>query len=210
MPFKKRPELHRKEVLKEVFKLRSDGCGYPAIRDSLQQKFNISVSVPTVKSLYLSYLARIKAAKALQKQTETTLEPEADINKMIMTRFEKLTAITNKIVEMIENITSRKDLPEGMLLKYLPSILALSRETLSQLAFLRSQQEKIQLNQQNLIYSPLQIMTQVNQILATKEKDGLIILKDKKTGLIQTSEEKKEEEKCQVEYTKEPKKQEED
>jgi len=185
--FKKRKELRDPKVLKHIFKLRTEGCGFPAIVESLQKEFDISVSIPTVSNLYSTYLARIKAAKTLQKQTNKTLEDEEDINKVIMGRFDRITNITNKLLEAIEKIGARKDMPPEVFLKYAPTILAVLRENLAQLAFLKHEQEKITINQKNMIYSPLQIMNVLNQQLKDREKEGLVVVHkiDNKSGEVE-------------------------
>ena len=57
-----------------------------------------------------------------------------------------------------------------MYLKHAPTIISILRESLSQLAFIRAEQREITIKQQNLIYSPIQILQQMNQLEAQKKK----------------------------------------
>jgi hypothetical protein len=65
------------------------------------------------------------------------------------------------------------------------------REILNQLNFIKKEQSQVLVNQKNLIYSPLQIMNQVNQQITQLEKEGKIkILEVAKNGRVLSPEEK--------------------
>ena len=87
---------------------------------------------------------------------------------MLKVKFERIEKITNSLLDAVEAI--KKKLSVEMYLKYAPTIIAILRESLSQLAFIRNEQQQIIIKQQNLVYSPLQIMSQINQIDESKKK----------------------------------------
>ena len=70
--------------------------------------------------------------------------------------------------------TLKGQLTPEMYLKHAPTIIAILRESLNQLMFVRREQEQITVKQQNLIYSPLQIIQEMNRIEDSKEK--LVVL----------------------------------
>ena len=62
-------------------------------------------------------------------------------------------------------------MPPEIYIKYAPTILAVCREVLSQLEFIKREQEKIIVNQKNVIYSPLQIVQEFNRLEEAKKKE---------------------------------------
>ena len=164
MPFKKKPELRAPEILKRIFDLRNQQMGFNNIAKIISEEFNVNVTHPTAKNLYYEYAAKQKV------KAETTPEDKTgEWDKMLKIKFERIERITNGLLDAVETIKSK--LTPEMYLKYAPTIIAILRESLSQLAFIRNEQEQIVIKQQNLIYSPLQIMQQLNQIDKQKEKE---------------------------------------
>jgi len=129
------------------------------------------VTHPTAKTLYYEYAAKqkIKAATG----SETT-EEEIAWDDMLKVKFERIEKITNSLLDAVETIKDK--LTPEMYLKHAPTIIAILRESLSQLAFIRNEQKEIIIKQENMIYSPIQIMAQLNQIEANKKKEKEIVI----------------------------------
>ena len=166
MPFQKKPGLRDEKVLKKIFELRNSGQGFNNISKVITQEFDVSISHPTAKNLYYEYAAQQKTKK------ETGQEVEDDWNKHLKEKFERIERITNSLLDAVE--TLKGELTPEMYLKHAPTIIAILRESLNQLMFVRREQEQITVKQQNLIYSPLQIIQEMNRIEDSKEK--LVVL----------------------------------
>ena len=76
-----------------------------------------------------------------------------------------------------------------MYLKYAPTIIAILRESLNQLTFIRNEQKEIIVKQENMIYSPIQILAQINQIEANKQKEKEIVIVPNAYGISEEDEE---------------------
>ena len=63
-----------------------------------------------------------------------------------------------------------------MYLKHAPTIISILRESLNQLAFIRAEQKEITIKQQNVIFSPIQIISEMNRIEKEKAKEKVYVL----------------------------------
>jgi len=168
MPFEKKKELRSPEILKRIFELRNQGSGFNNISKAITDEFEVSLTHPTAKNLYYEYAAKQKI------KAETPGEQSSEWDNMLKVKFERIEKITNSLLDAVEAI--KKKLSVEMYLKYAPTIIAILRESLSQLAFIRNEQQQIIIKQQNLVYSPLQIMSQINQIDESKKKNKEIMI----------------------------------
>ena len=171
MPFEKKTELRKPEILKRIYELRNQGSGFNNIAQVVSSEFSVNITHPTAKNLYYEYAAKqkIKAATG----SETT-EEEIAWDDMLKVKFERIEKITNSLLDAVETIKDK--LTPEMYLKHAPTIIAILRESLSQLAFIRNEQKEIIIKQENMIYSPIQIMAQLNQIEANKKKEKEIVI----------------------------------
>jgi len=166
LAFEKRPELRDPSILKRIFELRNDGDGFNNIAKIISSEFNIDITHPTAKNLYYEYAAKQKVKK------ETGEKVDDNFEKMLGEKFERIERITTSLLDAVETI--KKDLTPELYLKHAPTIIAILRESLNQLTFIRNEQKEIVIKQQNLIYSPLQIMNQITQLEKEKEKSFVI------------------------------------
>jgi hypothetical protein len=187
MPFQKKPGLRDENVLKRIYELRNQGQGFNNISKIISQEFEMDVTHPTCKNLYYEYAATQKI------KSETGEQTDEEWDKHLKEKFERIERITNSLLDAVENIKSR--LTPEMYLKHAPTIISILRESLNQLMFIRREQEQITVKQQNLIYSPLQILSQINQIEEKKKKDKQVIeLVDNKLKEVKMVEEERQEE----------------
>ena len=168
MPFQKKTELRNPEILKKIFEMRNAGSGFNNIATAISDEFNVNLTHPTAKNLYYEYAASQKT------KTEQGKDVDSEWDAMLTKKFERIERITNSLLDAVETI--KKNLTPESYLKHAPTIIAILRESLAQLAFIRREQEQINIKQQNIIYSPLQIMQQMNQIETHKEKEKKIVI----------------------------------
>jgi len=160
--FEKRVEIRNPELLKRIYELRNDGSGFNNIAKIISTEFKIDISHPTIKNLYYEYAAK----QNIKKETGEKVDPSFE--KILNDKFERIERITSSLLDAVETIKEGMD--AEMYLKHAPTIISILRESLSQLAFIRAEQREITIKQQNLIYSPIQILQQMNQLEAQKKK----------------------------------------
>jgi len=145
------------------------------------------VTHPTAKTLYYEYAAKQKIKQATGKDVEVGKEWDT----LLKVKFERIEKITNTLLDAVETI--KKKLTPEMYLKYAPTIIAILRESLNQLTFIRNEQKEIIVKQENMIYSPIQILAQINQIEANKKKEKEMVIVPSAYGI--SEEDEKDEEK---------------
>ena len=167
MVFTKRTDLRNPEILKRIFELRNNKEGFNNISKIISDEFKTSITHPTVKNLYYEYAAK----QGIKKETGEKFDNGFD--KMLTTKFQRIEKITNSLLDAIETI--KKDLTPELYLKHAPTIISILRESLNQLSFIRNEQKEITIKQQNVIYSPLQIISEMNRLEKKKEEKVYVI-----------------------------------
>ena len=183
MPFVKKRELRTPEILQRIFELRNQGSGFQNIAQTITEEFKVSVTHPTAKNLYYEYAAKQKIKQATGKDVEVGKEWDT----LLTLKFERIEKITNTLLDAVETIKDK--LSPEMYLKYAPTIIAILRESLNQLTFIRNEQKEIIVKQENMIYSPIQILAQINQIEANKQKEKEIVIVPNAYGISEEDEE---------------------
>ena len=166
-PFIKRPELRNPELLKRIYQLRNENCGFNNIAKIISDEFNIDITHPTAKNLYYEYAA----TQNVKKQTGEIVD--TDFEKILNDKFMRIEKITSSLLDAVETI--KKDLTPELYLKHAPTIIAILRESLNQLAFIRTEQQQIIVKQQNLVYSPIKIMNELNRIEEQKKEKVYVV-----------------------------------
>ena len=168
--FEKRMDIRNPELLKRIYELRNEGSGFNNITKVISTEFNIEITHPTAKNLYYEYAAK----QNIKKQTGE--ETDKDFEKILNDKFERIEKITSSLLDAVETIKDGMD--AEMYLKHAPTIISILRESLNQLAFIRNEQQQIMIKQQNVIFSPIQIISEMNRIEKekAKEKEKLYIL----------------------------------
>lgn len=166
MVFEKRTELRNPEILNMIYKLRNEGSGFNNIAKLVSSEFKIDITHPTVKNLYYEYAAKQNIKK------ESGEKVDSEFEKILNKKFERIEKITSSLLDAVETIKDGMD--AEMYLKHAPTIIAILRESLAQLAFIRNEQKEITVKQQNLIYSPIQILQEMNRIEDKKEKEYVV------------------------------------
>jgi len=168
MAFEKRPELRNPEILKRIYKLRNDGGGFNNIAKIISNEFSIDITHPTAKNLYYEFAAKQKIKK------ETGEKGDTEFEKLLNDKFERIEKITSSLLDAVETI--KEGMSAELYLKHAPTIIAILRESLSQLAFIRNEQKEIIIKQQNLVYSPIQLIQEMNRIEGKKEEEKTFVV----------------------------------
>ena len=167
--FKPRTDLQNPKLRQRIVKLKNRGLGWKAISEAIYKEFKVSVSPTGVKAIFEKEIALgvVKGGKVR--------ESFEDSYKAIEERYARAARWVDKLGSAIDSIYDKygEASPE-LFMKYAPLILAVAREVLNQLEFLKREQERISIHQKNLIYSPIQIVNIVHKKLKTLEKEGYI------------------------------------
>ena len=146
--------------------LRNEGTGFNNIAKIISTEFETDISHPTIKNLYYEYAAKQNIKKEIGENVDPSFE------KILNDKFERIERITSSLLDAVETI--KKGMDAEMYLKHAPTIISILRESLNQLAFIRAEQKEITIKQQNLIYSPIQVLQEMNRIEKKKEKKFVI------------------------------------
>ena len=139
----------------------------------------------TVRKKYELYVSRASVINStLREDKRRAKELQIDWNKKLEEKFKLIDETTNKLMKFVSELFENNQGDNLAMLKLIPSILAISREILNQLYFIKKQQEQIIIHQKNIVYSPLQIMNVINKEMEKKQKDNEIKIIDKKTGQV--------------------------
>lgn len=150
------PAYSRPDIIQRIYQLRNQGTSYNKTAKMINEEFDLKITLPTIKVIYAKYITKNKLAAApeyLKKMDE---------------RFEKISQVTDDLIDTL--VEMKKNVPLKTYIKFIPAILAVCREILAQLTYIKKEQAQVLSNQSKLIYSPLQIMNVVNNELVKLEK----------------------------------------
>jgi len=167
--FKQREDLQNPKLRKEIVDLRREGNSWGKIAKDIFKKFAVKTTGVTCRTIFEKEIAN-----AITKQPKARDQFTADYQQ-IHTRYEKAVKMVDKLAGTIDELYEKygENTPEAFL-RYAPIILSTSREILNQLEFIRREQERIKVQQKNLIWSPIQINIHVQKILQKFEKEGYL------------------------------------
>ncbi len=163
------------EIAKEIERLKIRGYGLRTIKELIISKYGVEFSHQTISN----YLDTREGTATLIAEADIDLKKDAlEYQNILNQRFDRIVNITNGLMDKIEQL--QEDLSTEEFVKYAPKILAVCREVLNQLEFIKGEQAKIVVNQQNVIYSPIQINMEIRKILPKLltdfEKQGIITI----------------------------------
>lgn len=149
-------------------------------------KYKIKV---TPKQVHDAYNTGVAKATILSDQGHRLFNKQI---KEMEERFDDIWSTVDRLHQAAKNLldeyeaTSKSDMETYIkFMKTAPTILKITQEIKSQIEFLREQQEKIVLEQKNYVYSPIQIMTKVNEYIKVVLRNRPDLLEDFKK-LIET------------------------
>ncbi len=173
------------KLLKNIYELRNAGRDWENISQEVKKNFDIDLTRKTIKTYYEDYVTKgTVIASTLRSDKRRAKELTIDWNKKLEEKFEKIDRMTSKFMKFLEELFDEAMESEDKLksARLIPTGLAVCREILNQLHFIKTQQEKIIINQKNVVFSPLQILAEMDKQLKKQSQDNEIQILDKKTG----------------------------
>ena len=168
-----------KNFLKRLYDLRKEGKNYEEISIELEEEFGNKVNKITLSKYYNDYVTNSYViVSQLKENKQEAIGVVKDHSERIKIKFAQVDRIVTVLLNKIEKMMGTME--DEVFIKQVPTLLAVCREILSQLYFLKKEQEKLVINQKNVIYSPLQINQLINKELNNLEnykEDGKIYIK---------------------------------
>jgi hypothetical protein len=168
-------EYQNPELRKEIVSLRNKGYSYEVVTAEINKKYNVKMHQTTAMKIYNKELA---TAITLNKGTNKDFEAH---RKAMAQRYGRIVKIADFLLESIEEVknefeSSDMESVEKYLafIKMTPHITRALDQVLAQLEFLRKEDERIKIEQKNLIYSPVQINQYLQESLSDLSKQGYI------------------------------------
>jgi len=157
------------EIAKEIEKLKIQGYGLRAIKEIITQKHGIEFSHQTVAN----YLDSKGLSMEILIESDNDLKTKAnDWQNRFRERYEKICDWTDDLGKMIEKL--KIQLSSEEYLRYAPTIIALSREILNQLDFIRKEQERIENKKTGSHLSNMQRLEETIKTIKEFENEGWI------------------------------------
>jgi hypothetical protein len=163
------------KIVKRIYYLRSVGTHFNKITAMINDEFDVKMSSPTLKKVYLEYVARQNVIESTRRrEREEARDVTKDYQAKMQERYDKIAKVTDDLIDMLVGFKDEVD--PILYVKLTPQILSVCREILNQLSFIKKENEQILVNQKNVIYSPLQIMNVLNKEMGKLEKEKRIII----------------------------------
>ena len=157
------PKLRRK-----IVKLRNENdLPWIEITRKIMEEFHLKITSPTVKKIYSKEIAKssLVVSSNQKNMADATMT-------MLNKRYERVCSLVDILCAKMEKLFKR--LTPEQYLKYGPLLLATSKEVINQLDFVRKEQQRINFQTTNLIYSDVQIIKVIHKHLKQYEKEGFI------------------------------------
>lgn len=167
------------KIMKTVTYYRVEkGMAWHELVKKIESKYDIKVTPLELSNAYEDETAKAtviseKGNKVFNRQIEEMEERFEDIWNTV----DRLHQAAKKLLDEFEAQSETEMKAYINFLKVSPTILNIIREIKSQIEFIRDQNQTYIEKQENYIYSPIQIMTKVNQYLKTLVRDGDIVIK---------------------------------
>ena len=168
-------EAKFEKMKRRIHSLRKSGKGWDEIRLKINEEFENKYNNEKIKELYNEHIAKsLIISQEASKQRIHANEVKMDWDKRLEEKLLEIDKWVHRLMTVFTTIFEKavKEGDEAKINKYAPTILTISREILSQIMVIRKQQEAILNIQKNqIIYSPQQIYQQVNKYMSEKEKE---------------------------------------
>lgn len=192
-----------RENINEMYDLRKQGLNYIQIADKMSTKFNTDIESSDISAVFKKEEIKAFAYGSDDRRKNADYELQ-----QLQGRYKKASEMVDWLTDSITKIKdSLSDLPpEEYAIKFIkltPVILATSKEILNQLEYVNKQQEKMSIEQKNMILSPIEVNIQMTKKLKEWAERGYIkILKVIPEGK-EEEDEKKSKEKYESEEAEE-------
>ena len=175
------------KLIKRIYKLRNEGMNWEDISREVEKEFGLTIFRETIKKMYDDYVTHAYVVTASMKEDKRRAkELQINWNQKLEEKFSLIDKMTNRFMKFLNELfeDSLKEENKLKYVKLIPMGLAVCREILNQLLFIKKQQEQIIFNQKNVIYSPLQIMGVINKEMKKQNRNNELKILDKKTGKV--------------------------
>lgn len=181
------------EMLKFIYDKRNGGMNWEDISREVETKFGTKIHRQTIEKMFNNYLSKSQVVvESLRKDKRRAKDLQIDWNQRYTEKFDQIDKTMSKLLNQLDMmmddiIASNLNDPEEKykkLLRVAPVIKIIASEVLNQMLLIKKEQERIVVNQKNVIYSPLQIMQVIEKELGEVKKDSEILIIDKKTGKV--------------------------
>ena len=169
------PLYKTRQFVDDVLRMHDkENISFQMICEMLRDKYQ----VPTISKIRIEDIYNQNSAKRLLMNKDADKVFDKYYEGMGQ-RYERACTMVDWLTDSIEEMKRQIDETDGpdkklLFIKLSPTILATAREIISQLRFLREEQEKIKVQQKNLIYSPMQINLYMTRNLKEWQKKGYI------------------------------------
>ena len=162
------------EIEKKVYFLRKKGTNWDEISLKVSDGFDKKITLEDCKNFYNTHIARaevISRTRADDKKAASNVM--IDWNKRMEEKLTEIDKWVSKLMERMGSIFDKAIDDDNAVLqvKMVPTLLAICREILNQISVIKAQQEKIVVNQKNVILNEMQVLQVVNKEFKRKEEE---------------------------------------
>ena len=167
------PLYHREDFIERLGSLVAKHKKYSIATRELNQEFNSQITPQQVKNIYVKNMAN-KIVK-----DEGAKEFFEDSFKQMKKRWKEAWNMVGDLIYhynvLKEQSKDRDDTEQALFfIKMTPTIIQIAQEIRKQLEHIQKQQEQIKVNQQNFIYSPIQINQHLHKVFKNWIQQGYI------------------------------------
>ncbi|MEK6915146.1 MAG: hypothetical protein AABW89_01235 [Nanoarchaeota archaeon] len=167
------------EIAKEIEKLKMRGFGLRTIKSLISQEHGIEFSHQTIAN----YLDTKGVSMEVIIETDKSLKKEAeDWQNRYYERYKRLCGWSDDLGDMMDKL--KNQLTPEEYLKYAPLIIALSKEILNQLEFIRKEQERVDNKKKEERPSNKDSLQELIKNLGELEREGIVTVNPKYRELI--------------------------
>lgn len=162
------------EIEKKVYQIRKRGISWDEVSLKVSDAFDKKVSLEECKNFYNKHIARAEViTRTLADEKKAAIKVSIDWNKRMEEKLVEIDKWVSKLMKQMGKVFDEM-INEGNLIgqvKMVPTLLAICREILNQISVIKLQQEKIVVNQKNVILNEMQVLQIVNKQFKQKEEE---------------------------------------
>lgn len=162
-----------------VYYRTSKDMTWDGIAEAISKKYDIKVNDQEIKKAYDEEAARasVESPKG-QKMFNQQINEMEERFEAIWKTADRLHKAADKLLDEFEAKSENEMQAYINFLKVAPTILMITKQIKELIEFISNQQKKNEINQKNYIYSPMQIMMQLNPVLKVLSKESIITIND--------------------------------
>jgi hypothetical protein len=163
------------EIEKRVYQIRKRGKSWEEVSMKVSDEFDKKVTTEECKNFYNTHIARAEViSRTLADDRKAALKVKFNWEERMDEKLAEIDKWVHKLMNRMGEIFDKALDEENYLLqvKMVPTLLAICREILNQISVMKKQQEKIVLNQKNVILNEMQVLQLVNKEFKRKETES--------------------------------------